>query len=92
MAGQGVKIKVLAVDMEDEMMQFAVSTATQAFESGRQEKEIANQIKRAFDNQYQYVWNCIVGRDFGSHIVHQTKRYIFMSYFDSVFVLLWKSN
>lgn len=41
------------------------------------EREIANYIKESLDKADGYGWNCVVGRAFGSHIVHQTKKYIF---------------
>ena len=42
-------------------------------------------------------WNCIVGKNFGSHVIHQTLKYLFCSYGseknpDEIFVLLWKSG
>ena len=42
-------------------------------------------------------WNCIVGKNFGSHVIHQTQKYIFCSYGseknpDEIFILLWKSG
>ena len=38
-------------------------------------------------------WNVIVGKNFGSHVVHQTKSYIFASYGDDeIYILLWKSG
>lgn len=92
MANNSAAIKILVADMEEEMQQFAIQTTVHSFESNRLERDIANTIKRSFDSQYQPVWNCIVGRDFGSHVVYQTKRYIFLSYHDNVNVLIWKSN
>jgi hypothetical protein len=38
-------------------------------------------------------WNVIVGKNFGSHVVHQTKSYLFASYGDDeIYVLIWKSG
>lgn len=38
-------------------------------------------------------WNVIVGKNFGSHVVHQTKSYLFASYGDDeIYILLWKSG
>lgn len=84
--------KLLVVDMEEDMQQYAIQTVNNAFESGRTERDIANNIKETFDTKYEKVWNVIVGRDFGSHVVYQTKRYIFMSYNENTYVLIWKSN
>ena len=85
-------VKVMAEDMDDEMLQFAIQTISQAFDACKLEKDVANMIKEQFDSKYQYTWNCAVGRDFGSHVVHQTKRYLFASFQDNFYILLWKSN
>ena len=85
-------VKILAEDMDEDMMQFAIQAITQAFDSCKLERDVASNIKKQFDTNYQPTWSCAVGRDFGSHVVHQTKRYIFASYHDNFYILLWKSN
>lgn len=35
-------------------------------------------------------WNCVVGRNFGGHVIHQTKKYIFFQVRE-LSVLLWKA-
>jgi hypothetical protein len=38
-------------------------------------------------------WNVIVGKNFGSHVVHQTKSYLFASYGDDeIYILVWKAG
>ena len=37
-------------------------------------------------------WNCVVGKNFGSHVIHQTEGYLFCSYRDEISILLWKSG
>ena len=37
-------------------------------------------------------WNCVVGKNFGSHVIHQTEGYLFCSYRDEMSILLWKSG
>lgn len=85
-------IKLLVVDMEEDMLQYAIQSVNGAFESCKTEREVANTIKAEFDQKYDKVWNVVVGRDFGSHVVYQTKRYVFMSYNENTCVLIWKSN
>ena len=36
-------------------------------------------------------WNCIVGKNFGSHVVHQSRSYMFANLNDEISVLLWKA-
>lgn len=54
------------------------------------EKQIAHHIKYEFDKFDSFGWNCIVGRNFGSHVIHQTKKYIFFQIKELSF-LLWKA-
>jgi dynein light chain LC8-type len=35
-------------------------------------------------------WNCVVGRNFGGHVIHQTKKYVFFQVRE-LSVLLWKA-
>jgi dynein light chain LC8-type len=86
------KLRVMAVDMEEDMQSYALQAVSSAFENSRSDKEVALAVKKSFDTQFAAVWNCVVGKDFGSHVVYQTRHYIFLSYFDSTYVLLWKSN
>jgi hypothetical protein len=59
--------------MNEEMQQDAVDVATQAMEKYNIEKDIAAFIKREFDKKYNPTWHCIVGRNFGSYVTHETK-------------------
>ena len=42
-------------------------------------RRIFHYIKNEMDRGEEILgWNCVVGRHFGSHIIHQTKKYIFL--------------
>jgi dynein light chain LC8-type len=41
------------------------------------EKDIASFIRREFEAKYNPTWHCIVGRNFGSFITHETKHFIY---------------
>uniref|UniRef100_A0A667Y5C5 Dynein light chain n=1 Tax=Myripristis murdjan TaxID=586833 RepID=A0A667Y5C5_9TELE len=60
------------VCMSEEMQQDAVECATQALEKYNIEKDIAAFIKKEFDKKYNPTWHCIVGRNFGSYVTHET--------------------
>ena len=49
-------------------------------------------LTRSFDRSLGESWNCIVGKNFGSHVIHQTEGYLFCSYRDEISILLWKSS
>ena len=74
-----------------DMQQDAIDIATQALEKFNIEKDIAAFIKKEFDKKYNPTWHCIVGRNFGSYITHETKHFIYF-YLGQVAVLLFKSG
>lgn len=41
------------------------------------EKDIAAYIKKEFDTKFNPTWHCIVGRNFGSYVTHETKHFIY---------------
>ena len=85
-------IKVQVVDMEAEVEQEVIRIITETFEQFSKEYEIANEIKKTLDKNQGGSWNVIVGKNFGSNIVTQTKCYFFGSLFDDeISVLIWKS-
>ena len=65
--------------------------ATHALEKFNIEKDIAAYIKKEFDKKYNPTWHCIVGRNFGSYVTHETKHFIYF-YLGQVAILLFKSG
>merc|ERR1711971_554140 len=87
------KAHVKTVDMNEEMEKFAIDTAATALtEAGCIiEKDQAAYIKREFDKTYGPTWHCILGTNFGSHVVHATKHFIYF-YLGPVAILIFKSG
>lgn len=85
------KAVIKNADMSEEMQQDAVDVATQALEKYNIEKDIAAYIKKEFDKKYNPTWHCIVGRNFGSYVTHETKHFIYF-YLGQVAILLFKSG
>ena len=81
--------RLLTTSLND--FQDAVECATQAMEKFNVEKDIAAYIKKEFDKKYNPTWHCIVGRDFGSYVTHETKHFVYF-YLGKVAVLLFKSG
>ena len=77
--------------MSEDMQQDAVDCASQALEKYNIEKDIAAYIKKEFDKKYNPTWHCIVGRNFGSYVTHETKHFIYF-YLGQVAILLFKSG
>ncbi|TPX30856.1 hypothetical protein SeMB42_g07851 [Synchytrium endobioticum] len=85
------KAVIKNADMSEEMQQDSVDCATQAMEKYNIEKDIAAFIKREFDKKYNPTWHCIVGRNFGSYVTHETKHFIYF-YLGQIAILLFKSG
>eukprot|EP00826_Nyctotherus_ovalis_P008388 TRINITY_DN1216_c0_g5_i2.p2 TRINITY_DN1216_c0_g5~~TRINITY_DN1216_c0_g5_i2.p2 ORF type:complete len:113 (-),score=18.35 TRINITY_DN1216_c0_g5_i2:304-642(-) len=74
-----------------DMQQDAIDISTQAMEKYSIEKDIAAYIKKEFDKKYSPTWHCVVGRNFGSYVTHETKHFIYF-YLGQVAILLFKSG
>ena len=70
----------------------AIAVAAVVVESCcRHRQDIAAYIKKEFDKKYNPTWHCIVGRNFGSYVTHETKHFIYF-YLGQVAILLFKSG
>ena len=85
------KISIKNYDMSEEMQGAATQLAQEAIGRLQVEKDIAGYIKKEFDRRYNPTWHCVVGRNFGSYVTHETKHFIYF-YVGQVAVLLFKSG
>lgn len=85
------KAVIKNADMSNPMQDEAIKTAVTALEKFNIEKDIAAYIKKEFDKKYGPTWHCIVGRNFGSYVTHETKNFIYF-YLGQVAILLFKSG
>ncbi|XP_033627566.1 dynein light chain 2, cytoplasmic-like [Asterias rubens] len=85
------KAVIKNVDMSEDLQQDVIEIATSAMEKFNVEKDIAANIKKEFDRKYNPTWHCIVGRNFGSYVTHETKHFIYF-YIGQMAVLLFKSG
>ncbi|KAJ3699850.1 hypothetical protein LUZ61_003555 [Rhynchospora tenuis] len=90
-AAPDLKITLKSADMKEEMRQEAFDCARAAFDKHTVEKEIAEYIKKEFDKRHGPTWHCIVGKNFGSYVTHETNFFVYF-YIDSKAVLLFKSG
>jgi dynein light chain LC8-type len=79
------------LSLQEEMQQDAVDCAMHALDKYNIEKDIAAYVKKEFDKKYNPTWHCIVGRNFGSYVTHETKHFIYF-YLGQVAILLFKSG
>ncbi|XP_031110711.1 dynein light chain 1, cytoplasmic-like [Ipomoea triloba] len=85
------KVIIKSADMKDDMQKEAVDIAIAAFEKNSVEKDVAEHIKKEFDKKHGPTWHCIVGKNFGSYVTHETNHFVYF-YLDSKAVLLFKSG
>jgi hypothetical protein len=53
--------------------------------------QCAETIKNEFDSRWSPHWHCVIGRNFGSFVTHETKNFIFF-YLGDKAVMLFKSG
>lgn len=83
--------QVKSVDMTPEMQEEAIEVARDAMAKYTIEKDIAQHIKKEFDSRKGATWHCIVGRNFGSFVTHETKHFIYF-YLGHCAILLFKTQ
>ncbi|KAH1089161.1 hypothetical protein J1N35_016418 [Gossypium stocksii] len=85
------KVIIKSADMKEEQQKEAVNIAISAFEKNNVEKDVAERIKKEFDERHGPTWHCIIGRNFGSYVTHETNHFVYF-YLDQKAVLLFKSG
>ncbi|XP_038074078.1 dynein light chain 1, cytoplasmic-like [Patiria miniata] len=91
MASQEKKAVIRNADMSEDMQEEAVQCAAMGAEKYTVEKDLAAYIKKEFDRKYNPTWHCIVGKNFGSYVTHETRHFIYF-YYGQVAILLFKSG
>ncbi|KAJ9260718.1 hypothetical protein DTO195F2_4331 [Paecilomyces variotii] len=86
-----LEAQIKSVDMTEDMQQEAIEVATEAMDKFHIEKDIAQYIKKEFDSRKGATWHCIVGRNFGSFVTHETKHFIYF-YLGHCAILLFKTQ
>ncbi|TDZ20649.1 Dynein light chain [Colletotrichum orbiculare MAFF 240422] len=83
--------QIKSADMTEDMQQECIEVAQEAMAKFTIEKDIAQHIKRTFDERKGPTWHCIVGRNFGSFVTHETKHFIYF-YLGHCAILLFKTQ
>ncbi|KAG0652012.1 dynein light cytoplasmic [Hyphodiscus hymeniophilus] len=73
-----LEAQIKSADMTEDMQQEAID-------------DIAQYIKKTFDERKGPTWHCIVGRNFGSFVTHETKHFIYF-YLGHCAILLFKTQ
>ncbi|KAK2801251.1 hypothetical protein FQN50_007811 [Emmonsiellopsis sp. PD_5] len=91
LTSHGTAAQIKSADMSEDMQQEAIDVATEAMDKYHIEKDIAQYIKKEFDLRKGATWHCIVGRNFGSFVTHETKHFIYF-YVGHCAILLFKTQ
>eukprot|EP00469_Lotharella_globosa_P004981 CAMPEP_0167802216 /NCGR_PEP_ID=MMETSP0111_2-20121227/18980_1 /TAXON_ID=91324 /ORGANISM="Lotharella globosa, Strain CCCM811" /LENGTH=115 /DNA_ID=CAMNT_0007698195 /DNA_START=97 /DNA_END=444 /DNA_ORIENTATION=+ len=88
--------RIQFVTMDEKMLESAFETAREGYmQKQRGElahwRDVARKIKEKFDVEFSKakVWNCVVGKDFGSFVSFNAKNVAYF-YIAEMGVLLWK--
>lgn len=85
------KADIKTTDMPEEMQEDAVNFCIQAVEKYTIEKDIASFIKKEYEKKYSPSWHCIVGKDYGCFITHESHHFMYLSV-KQFAILLFKSG
>ncbi|CAG8982202.1 hypothetical protein HYALB_00003638 [Hymenoscyphus albidus] len=86
-----LEAQIKSADMTEDMQQEAIDVAQAGMTKYTIEKDIAQYIKKQFDERKGPTWHCIVGRNFGSFVTHETKHFIYF-YLGHCAILLFKTQ
>ncbi len=89
MSEQKIQEKIL--DLDDAMKFFCIDVIDRAFKEETSEKSMSEFIKSRLEEKDEGKWNVIIGRNFGSHVVHRSRRY---GYFQlgEISILIWQTS
>jgi dynein light chain LC8-type len=78
-------------DLDESVKQSCIDFIDKAFIEEKNEKAIADYIRMKFEEKEEGKWNVIVGKDFGSHVVHRSRRYGLFQV-GEINILIWQSG
>jgi dynein light chain LC8-type len=84
------KVKLFKSDVPEAQYIEILKFLNTAMDKTSIEKDIATSVKKNCDTQLTGTWHCVVGRNFGCSITHDTKYVLFLQ-LDQANVLLFKS-
>jgi dynein light chain LC8-type len=82
--------RLKSADMGPDMQEMAEDTARAALrvlKDDSLETDLAKFIKVEFDKKFGPTWHCIVGRNFGSFVTHESTNFIYFYLGDLAFCL-----
>lgn len=79
------------LDLDDTIRNYCLEFISKAFNEEKSEKAMAEYIKAKLEEKDEGKWNVVIGKNFGSHVVHRSRRY---GYFQvgEISILIWQSG
>ncbi|VDL73107.1 unnamed protein product [Nippostrongylus brasiliensis] len=84
-------VVIKTCDMSVEMQEETIEIAFRALDRCRIEKDIAACIKQDMDRKFYPSWQCVVGRNFGSYVTHETHCFIYF-YVHTIAIMVFKTS
>jgi dynein light chain LC8-type len=85
------QVRIHRADIPPEISNKSVARINEAMDKYQIEKDMATYVKKKMDEEFGGTWHCVVGRNFGCSITHDTK-YVLFFQIDQMHVLLFKSH
>jgi dynein light chain LC8-type len=89
MAGTAAVVKVSAMAADQE--QDCVDCAAEALNRFKEQRAIAQWMKKELDSKYGAVWHVIVGHSFGSYVSHDNMNFVYF-FIGDVGFLVWRTK
>ena len=81
---------LIADDISDEGEDTGRAALKYAFYNYNDTQKICAYVKAQFDASHGQGWNVIIGKNFGSHVVHKTNNYMFGK-IKQYYILIWRA-
>lgn len=79
------------LDLDGDIKNPIIESIKFAFYEETTESKIAESIRKKLEEKEEGKWNVIIGKDFGTHVVHKSRRYAFFQV-GEMNILIWQSG
>lgn len=79
------------IDLDDDLKKEIQNAINTSYKENTDDKSIAESIRTTVTAYDQGKWNVLIGKDFGSHVVHLSKKYGFWIMGEQT-IIVWKSG
>lgn len=75
-----IKASDMVTDELEKVKEILLHGLRESLRDQKQERVLSRYLKTEMDkiDTHGSGWNCIVGKNFGAHVIHQTKKYVFL--------------